>query len=355
MASTPITIALQGIPVMAQLDRMALTSWQFAIILIGGGAALGIALSALLGDVNPTSPMSAIWTPTVLTGVLVLDCLLIGSSAFNNLILARTTEADLRQLAGFDESLGDCIENLRPRLRIYLPFVAGTIAFLGLAPIGVIGALLGVPLAEVPAVLATSGLHSIVLLGILGPAVAYGFGIGFAQFYLQVRVLTEAAQRVRVDLLHLDRYAAIANPGVRLAVMLLCVASLFPLAFLHVEAQALEDERWGGVMLFVLITVTVLGSYFYPVLVMRNRIRDAKNEEIAALRDALDGDDIAAGRLSITHRGPPETTADFLAHQVFVESRWEWPIATHVQRLLLFGLLPPLTWVLAAVIENLMF
>jgi hypothetical protein len=31
---------------------------------------------------------------------------------------------------------------------------------------------------------------------------------------------------------------------------------------------------------------------------------------------------------------------------------WEWPIAAHVQKLILFGLLPPLTWMLAATIEN---
>ena len=55
--------------------------------------------------------------------------------------------------------------------------------------------------------------------------------------------------------------------------------------------------------------------------------------------------------ISIQGRGVPTLTPDLLTHQMFVESRWEWPIASHLQKLILFGLLPPLTWVLAATIE----
>jgi len=47
--------------------------------------------------------------------------------------------------------------------------------------------------------------------------------------------------------------------------------------------------------------------------------------------------------------------SDLLTRQMFIESRWEWPIAAHVQQLILFGLLPPMTWVLAAVVENLLY
>jgi hypothetical protein len=46
------------------------------------------------------------------------------------------------------------------------------------------------------------------------------------------------------------------------------------------------------------------------------------------------------------------TTAELLTHQMFLESRWDWPIENHVQKLILFGLLPPFRSVLAAMIEN---
>ena len=34
-----------------------------------------------------------------------------------------------------------------------------------------------------------------------------------------------------------------------------------------------------------------------------------------------------------------------------VKNIWEWPIEAHIRRLVIFGLLPPLTWVLAAAVE----
>ena len=32
-----------------------------------------------------------------------------------------------------------------------------------------------------------------------------------------------------------------------------------------------------------------------------------------------------------------------------------WPLGGYVQRIVLFGLLPPITWVMAAAVENLLF
>ena len=34
-----------------------------------------------------------------------------------------------------------------------------------------------------------------------------------------------------------------------------------------------------------------------------------------------------------------------------IKAIWEWPFELHVRRLVIFGLLPPLTWVLAAGVE----
>jgi hypothetical protein len=44
-----------------------------------------------------------------------------------------------------------------------------------------------------------------------------------------------------------------------------------------------------------------------------------------------------------------------LTYRMFLDSLWDWPIASHVQKLILYGLLPPLTWVVAAMIENAMY
>ena len=43
--------------------------------------------------------------------------------------------------------------------------------------------------------------------------------------------------------------------------------------------------------------------------------------------------------------------ADLMYYVDRVKNIWEWPIEAHIRRLVIFGLLPPLTWVLAAAVE----
>ncbi|MFT4712335.1 MAG: hypothetical protein ACJAVI_003600 [Candidatus Azotimanducaceae bacterium] len=70
---------------------------------------------------------------------------------------------------------------------------------------------------------------------------------------------------------------------------------------------------------------------------------------------ALWGDKKAVKTINIHVLDAPTTAADLLTHQMLLNFLWDWPIASHVQKLVLFGLLPPLAWVLAAMIENAMY
>ena len=110
------------------------------------------------------------------------------------------------------------------------------------------------------------------------------------------------------------------------------------------------------VSLFVVILgVVMLLPYAYPVWILRNRIRDKKLAEMDQITLALRGDKEAVKTINIHALDAPTTAADLLTHQMFLNSLWDWPIASHVQKLVLFGLIPPLAWVLAAMIENTMY
>ena len=45
------------------------------------------------------------------------------------------------------------------------------------------------------------------------------------------------------------------------------------------------------------------------------------------------------------------TPAELMYYEDRVKNIWEWPIEAHIRRLVIFGLLPPLTWVLTAAVE----
>ena len=82
-----------------------------------------------------------------------------------------------------------------------------------------------------------------------------------------------------------------------------------------------------------------------PVLLLKKRIQVAKRKELAIVHQGI-------RELEAEPNYAPDAMTLLLTRQLFIESRWEWPIAGHVQKLIIFGLLPPASWVLAAVIEN---
>lgn len=125
---------------------------------------------------------------------------------------------------------------------------------------------------------------------------------------------------------------------------------LFAVISLFVSSWTFSVEIGGfpfAIYFFITpISLTVLFLYFLPVLLLRGRIKEKKeaalkkNLEMLAELDRHDEHEI------IGHSA-------MLTQQMFIESRGEWPVAPHLQKLILFGLLPPLSWVMAAKIESL--
>ena len=123
---------------------------------------------------------------------------------------------------------------------------------------------------------------------------------------------------------------------------------------------ARNDELFNEFSLILTVLVLILLGglailYLLPVWVLRTRIRDAKQAQLDLISGALSGNAVAFENIIAVSPDEPLTRSDLLTRQMFIESRWEWPIAAHVQQLIIFGLLPPSTWVLAAVVENLLY
>jgi hypothetical protein len=179
--------------------------------------------------------------------------------------------------------------------------------------------------------------------------------MGFIVIVSQIVSLIHAARHIKIDFLQLNDYAAIANPGARIFLCNIPFLGLMPLLMLYGD-DAVNTAFLMQMSLVVVFTmVAMVLPFVYPVWILRNRIRDKKIAEMDQITLALRGDKEAVKTIVIQGLGTPTTTADLLTHQMFLESRWDWPIASHVQKLVLFGLLPPLAWVLAAMIENAMY
>jgi hypothetical protein len=350
------TVGLKGIWGLEQLDKTGLATWKLGLMLMGVAAPVGYILTKLLSGMEP-NPVFGPKSLQVLTGETFGLVFIPAGIVVILLALARAVEMDLKALALVDDVVDASIERLRPKRALRFTCIA-----LGL----LYGYLLFPILYSDDPRLNLTVLESLIALASGGPELIFSLilnpfggglltGLAWAVIISQINSLVHAARHIKIDFLQLNDYAAIANPGVRLFLCLIPILVAVPLMTLYANDPTNTANEMQLLLFFVILAVVMLLPYTYPVWVLRNRIRDKKIAEMDQITRSLRGDDDAMSKISIQGRGAPTTTVDLLMHQMFIESRWEWPIASHVQKLILFGLLPPLTWVVAAMIENAMY
>jgi hypothetical protein len=343
------TVGLKGLWGLEQLDKTGLATWKLGLILMGGSLLVGVPIALLLGYLDPTQ------SEGILEGSSATILLLSSSGLglFVTLALSRTTESDLYQLTLIDRSIEDAIRLLRPRMHILFPSIIFCIIFfmtLFFAPKMIQTESSAI---ERFAALNSGGIQGIVNEYVLGPLLGLIGGVSLASYLTQVRSLTHAAHCLKIDLLQLSQCSNIANPLIRFIIVCLLTLTTGPILML-VDPATSRAILWI-ILAFALVLTPMVLLYAHPVLILRNRIKEEKVRELDIVFQALEGNNevIKSGR--IKSRDVPMSTGDLLIQRMFIESLWEWPIAAHVQKLVLFGLLPPLAWVLAAMIENAMY
>ena len=343
------TVGLKGIWGLEQLDRTGMATWKLGAWLMGGSGLAGLAISLFLNHLDPGGSDS-MQMRIILSTFFVFD---FGFMLFLTLALSRATESDLRQLALIDSSAEDGIRLLRPSKYIMLPSIVFGITFVFILFLAAEGTLKDRTMIESFSALNSGGMNWIVIQYVFVPLLGVASGTTLATYLSQSQSLVHTAHHLNIDLLQLSQYSNIANPLVRFVVAALLFLTFGP--FFVVLDPALGNAMQLGALALVIVSTPILLLYAYPILVLRNRIKEEKVRELSIVFQALEGDDEAITAARIRRPGPPLSIGDLLTHQMFVESRWEWPIASHLQKLILFGLLPPLTWVLAATIENVIY
>jgi hypothetical protein len=348
------TVGLQGIWGLEQLDRKGLSNWRLLIIMVLVADFLGLALAYAAGLPHPESPLASYYTAQV-TGLTILFVTgMSGLTLALNIMLARTTEADLRSLPS-SEGIDSAISGLKPRASLFVPIVLAIMLMVVLASPVLASQRMGISLWAAIVVFIEAGPPLQLLFFFLWPLIGVSWGVGFAIGVTQIISLIKAARAVHIDLFHLEQYSTLANPTIRVILCIMVTVGMFPLGMFIFDDPVVSQQIGKLMVMVILPVIPALFGWVYPILILRNRIKLKKAEELDLLRLAINGEEQALTRSCIPKRGTDTTTADLLTHQMFIESRWEWPIAAHVQKLVAFGLLPPLTWVLAALVEHSFF
>jgi hypothetical protein len=162
-------------------------------------------------------------------------------------------------------------------------------------------------------------------------------------------IFTDLARIVDLDLLDLDHQSIFADPPVRVFIMgMIIVASTVPALALGFEGVTVLV--YFSLTLIVVSFLILIGALIYPVTIIHDRIRTLKTNELSLINAIYLGDSSAQQYLRIT-QVELGYKPDLLIYEEKIRRIWTWPVASNIQRVVLFGLLPITTWVLAALVE----
>ncbi len=163
--------------------------------------------------------------------------------------------------------------------------------------------------------------------------------------------LMKIVRKIRIDLLASDFYSNLANVMVRhvgLYIFGVCIISLSYIVFTEGELSA--GEMMVVMMPWYLPGLFIISLYLIPFNLFRKRMRSRKSQELSSVTAALNGNVDALEQTLLAGETSP-SKIDLMYYRDRIGAIKEWPFTDRIRALVLFGILPPLTWVIAALIE----
>ncbi|MFT5012211.1 MAG: hypothetical protein ACJAX5_003305 [Patiriisocius sp.] len=314
---------------LTMLDRTGLPSWQLGLSSFLVLALIGVASLVISRVPNPSL------YPIVVAFVAIISYFLV-----MYLELARGWYHDLLQILEFDDSLIDVQTILEPPkkflwLEIGVAFVCAVINLK-------INEAILIDLKFVVFVsLSLYWLQYMLIIFLLDV------------FFRQLRCLNQVSLRVRISLLEADQYAVLANPMLRflrLYIFGLCI--VFASYTVFTSGELAFSVMLLILMPFYLPGLLMLGLFMLPYNRFKRRIHVAKTLELNHVHRALvKGDKAHLKSTLIGEDADKLSRVDLLYYEERINKIKELPFTDKIRGMLFFGVLPPLTWVIAALIE----
>lgn len=174
---------------------------------------------------------------------------------------------------------------------------------------------------------------------------------GIVSRYRQARIFRELAQSIPIDVLDTSKLTRIANPLIRglIAPMVILAASgplLFGFDGLLVQTFYLVSLP---IVLFLLL-LSLLSAR--AVLVLHKRIHLEKAAELNIVQCFLTGDAQAMKHSRLGKLQGQFSATEVLAYRDRIEEVWDWPLQSHIPRVVFYLTIPPLAWAAAALVEQ---
>ena len=168
----------------------------------------------------------------------------------------------------------------------------------------------------------------------------------------QLLCLTRIADNIRIDLWQTEFYSTLANPMLRffgLIIFGLCVITMSYMVF--TEGEPSTTQMMVYLMPWYVPSVLLLLLYLVPYGRFRRRVYVLKQLELNRVGAALAGNPELMKDSPLAPDQGQLRMIDLLGYQDRIRQVREWPFTDRTRTMVLFGFLPPLTWVIAAFIE----
>ena len=331
---------VQGIFGFEQLDRRGWTNWQIVLLTMLTSTVASVAMYPILAHI----PLPDGYPDNLYKALGIMFCYFISFYIFITIALSRAMEADLNQLSDYYPQVEDYIRQMHVNPRyLVIACICGVAAYFAIMIFADVYAISSDLSATMKNIFAQGVAGAFFWLALI-PITGIFLGPMLVTIINQPIVLTRFAANVPIDLLSLDRYECISNSLLRFIFAFSVGTSLVFSIGVFVQSDKVESAFMAVTLVITASGLVASGAYFYPVLKLRTRIKEEKCRALLAIRLNIDA-----------NRNVNDVNADLLTRQMFIESRWEWPIAGHVQKIAIFGFLPPISWAMAATIEQILY
>ena len=310
------------------LDHTGLSAW-----LLGFGSLLALTLLAFVVLILVRYPNPDMYRNSIAFCAIISFFLIYYFSS------GRGWHQDMLKFLAFDSSLGDCFRQLEPsRLVVSVELLLALVC-----------ASINLQLNNLP--LDYSPIFALTITSFY--FLEYVMIVFCADILVrQLVCATRVARRIRLDLLAADFYSTLANVMVRhvgLYIFGMCIISLSYIVF--TEGALGTAEMLLAMMPWYLPGFLVISLYLIPFNQFRKRLHSCKQQELNSIASALGGNQQALDQTLLADEPRPVSKITLLYYQDRIRAIREWPFTDKIRALVLFGILPPLTWVIAALIE----
>ncbi len=157
-----------------------------------------------------------------------------------------------------------------------------------------------------------------------------------------------ARENTRVNLLDISSLSGFARISVYSTLLLVGALASFPVLLMEADTNYLAVLPG-----FLAITIPMIFIFLVPLLPLRKRIKDQKKLELNSIQDAIN-QLITEGENLSSNSEKLNTLQPLLEYRREINLVPEWPFdSPAIFRLFFYLIIPPLTWVGAALIERL--